>query len=198
MVSFVGRDTLALENAMSTAPERQPAPADQAEQTAMCPLCGAKIEPPVDRRCEQCNAAPRTRMLGLALARAAPRNKLNLPVVHIAPERGIAPLMRCLFGEAPNPASVQTCDQVGILGPVAHLIASFQAIFYGYAALGLVSALRKRVGDLVFRNTICNPTRTKQKEAKILADQTADLRKISDDIRGGLKKPMKYNGPLRL
>lgn len=34
--------------------------------------------------------------------------------------------------------------------------------------LDMVSALRKRVPDLVFKNTICNPTRTKQKEAKAL------------------------------
>ena len=41
---------------------------------------------------------------------------------------GDGPCLRCLFGEAPNPESVQTCDQVGILAPVAHLIASFQTI----------------------------------------------------------------------
>ncbi|MCX5678977.1 MAG: 4-hydroxy-3-methylbut-2-enyl diphosphate reductase [Candidatus Omnitrophica bacterium] len=34
--------------------------------------------------------------------------------------------------------------------------------------LDIVSALRKRVKDLVFKNTICNPTRIKQKEAKSL------------------------------
>ena len=37
------------------------------------------------------------------------------------------PCLRCLFGEAPSPGTTQTCDQVGILAPVAHLIASFQA-----------------------------------------------------------------------
>ena len=44
----------------------------------------------------------------------------------IFPGRG--PCLRCLFGEAPGAESVQTCDQVGILAPVAHLIASFQTI----------------------------------------------------------------------
>lgn len=44
----------------------------------------------------------------------------------VLPDEG--PCLRCLFGEAPNPASIQTCEQVGILSPVAHVIASFQAI----------------------------------------------------------------------
>lgn len=39
---------------------------------------------------------------------------------------GEGPCLRCLFGEAPAPENSQTCDQVGILAPVAHLIASFQ------------------------------------------------------------------------
>lgn len=41
---------------------------------------------------------------------------------------GEGPCLRCLFGSAPNPEDVQTCDRVGILAPVAHLIASFQAM----------------------------------------------------------------------
>lgn len=32
----------------------------------------------------------------------------------------------------------------------------------------IVSALRSRIRDLIFRNTICNPTRTKQREARTL------------------------------
>lgn len=32
----------------------------------------------------------------------------------------------------------------------------------------VISALRSRINDLVFKNTICGPTRTKQKEIKIL------------------------------
>lgn len=38
------------------------------------------------------------------------------------------PCLRCLFGEAPSAENSQTCDQVGILAPVAHLIASFQTM----------------------------------------------------------------------
>ena len=41
---------------------------------------------------------------------------------------GDGPCLRCLFGQAPEPGSIQTCDQVGILAPVAHLIASFQTV----------------------------------------------------------------------
>lgn len=40
---------------------------------------------------------------------------------------GEGPCLRCLFGEAPEAEERQTCDQVGILAPVAHLIASLQA-----------------------------------------------------------------------
>ncbi len=41
---------------------------------------------------------------------------------------GDGPCLRCLFGAAPDPGTAQTCDQVGILAPMAHLIASFQTI----------------------------------------------------------------------
>ncbi len=41
---------------------------------------------------------------------------------------GQGPCLRCLFRKAPETGSSQTCDQVGILAPVAHLIASFQTI----------------------------------------------------------------------
>jgi molybdopterin-synthase adenylyltransferase len=41
---------------------------------------------------------------------------------------GEGPCLRCLFGEAPGAENAQTCDQVGILAPVAHMIASFQTI----------------------------------------------------------------------
>ncbi|MBI3306978.1 MAG: ThiF family adenylyltransferase [Candidatus Omnitrophica bacterium] len=40
---------------------------------------------------------------------------------------GKGPCLRCLFGESPGPENAQTCDQVGILASVAHLVASFQA-----------------------------------------------------------------------
>ena len=40
---------------------------------------------------------------------------------------GEGPCLRCLFEEAPAPGEFQTCDTAGILAPVAHTIASFQA-----------------------------------------------------------------------
>jgi len=44
----------------------------------------------------------------------------------VLPHEG--PCLRCLFGQAPKPEHMQTCDRAGILAPVAHLIASFQTV----------------------------------------------------------------------
>ncbi len=41
---------------------------------------------------------------------------------------GEGPCLRCLFEEAPRPGEFQTCDRAGILAPVSHWIASFQAM----------------------------------------------------------------------
>lgn len=54
---------------------------------------------------------------------------------------GEGPCLRCLFGQAPDPGAAQTCDQVGILAPVAHLIASFQTI----EAIKLLAGCREAV-----------------------------------------------------
>lgn len=40
---------------------------------------------------------------------------------------GQPPCLRCLFGEAPKHSETQTCNQVGVIATVSHLIASFQA-----------------------------------------------------------------------
>jgi len=40
---------------------------------------------------------------------------------------GEGPCLRCLFEEAPAAGEFQTCDTAGILAPVAHWVASFQA-----------------------------------------------------------------------
>lgn len=40
---------------------------------------------------------------------------------------GQPPCLRCLFGEAPKHHETQTCNQVGVIATVSHLIASFQA-----------------------------------------------------------------------
>ena len=41
---------------------------------------------------------------------------------------GVGPCLRCLFEEAPVAGEFETCDTAGILAPVAHVIASFQAM----------------------------------------------------------------------
>ena len=41
---------------------------------------------------------------------------------------GRTPCLRCLDPEPPPTGAVPTCDTVGILGPVAHLVASLQAV----------------------------------------------------------------------
>lgn len=51
------------------------------------------------------------------------------------------PCLRCLFGGTPLQDEMQTCDQVGILAPVAHLIASFQAT----EAIKILAGHRDRV-----------------------------------------------------
>lgn len=37
------------------------------------------------------------------------------------------PCLRCLFDEAPPPGTAATCDTVGVLGPAASIVASFEA-----------------------------------------------------------------------
>ncbi len=51
------------------------------------------------------------------------------------------PCLRCLFGGTPLQDEMQTCDQIGILAPVAHLIASFQAT----EAIKILAGHRDRV-----------------------------------------------------
>lgn len=40
---------------------------------------------------------------------------------------GITPCLRCVFPTPPDPASVATCDTVGVLGPAAGVVANLQA-----------------------------------------------------------------------
>ncbi|KZE52408.1 thiamine biosynthesis protein ThiF [Brevibacillus parabrevis] len=40
---------------------------------------------------------------------------------------GITPCLRCLFPEAPNPGEMPTCDTAGVIGPIIHIVASYQA-----------------------------------------------------------------------
>lgn len=65
---------------------------------------------------------------------------------------GEGPCLRCLFGEAPGPENVQTCDQVGILAPVAHMIASFQTI----EAIKLLSGHKESVDRQLWKIDLWN------------------------------------------
>lgn len=40
---------------------------------------------------------------------------------------GETPCMRCLFPEAPQAGDAPTCDTAGVIGPIIHIIASYQA-----------------------------------------------------------------------
>ncbi|WP_232699890.1 ThiF family adenylyltransferase [Brevibacillus daliensis] len=40
---------------------------------------------------------------------------------------GKTPCLRCLFPEAPAPGTTATCDTAGVIGPIIHIIASYQA-----------------------------------------------------------------------
>lgn len=51
---------------------------------------------------------------------------------------GRSPCLRCLFGTAPSRGNADTCDTVGVIGPVVSLVASYQA----------AEALKLLVGDM--------------------------------------------------
>ncbi|MCK9910688.1 ThiF family adenylyltransferase, partial [Microbacteriaceae bacterium K1510] len=40
---------------------------------------------------------------------------------------GVTPCLRCLFPEAPNAGAMPTCDTAGVIGPIIHIVASYQA-----------------------------------------------------------------------
>jgi molybdopterin/thiamine biosynthesis adenylyltransferase len=40
---------------------------------------------------------------------------------------GKTPCLRCLFPEAPKPGEMPTCDTAGVIGPIIHIVASYQA-----------------------------------------------------------------------
>ena len=65
---------------------------------------------------------------------------------------GEPPCLRCLFGEPPSRKDIQTCDQVGILAPVAHLIASFQAT----EAIKILAQHRDRVDRKLWKVDVWN------------------------------------------
>ncbi len=40
---------------------------------------------------------------------------------------GQTPCLRCVFGQAPAQGSAETCDTAGVIGPIIHMVASYQA-----------------------------------------------------------------------
>ncbi|MBA4603569.1 ThiF family adenylyltransferase [Thermoactinomyces mirandus] len=40
---------------------------------------------------------------------------------------GETPCLRCIFPDAPTPGTTETCDTAGVIGPIVHVIAAFQA-----------------------------------------------------------------------
>ncbi len=58
---------------------------------------------------------------------------------------GVTPCLRCVFEEAPPPEATGTCDTVGILGPVASLVASFQAMEALKILMGRLEAVDRRL-----------------------------------------------------
>ena len=63
-----------------------------------------------------------------------------------APWAGLeTPCLRCVFEEAPPPEARLTCDTVGVLGPVASLIASIEAAEALKVLLGRHDAINRRL-----------------------------------------------------
>lgn len=55
---------------------------------------------------------------------------------------GQTPCLRCLFESAPAPGTTQTCDTAGVIGPLIHIVASFQAVEAFKILVGDQAALR--------------------------------------------------------
>lgn len=74
-----------------------------------CLLCGSRTFIQFTKRaevlrCAKCRSLPRTRMLGLALMHAPP--PARLPVVHFAPETGLAHFLRARYGDHWTPTDI--------------------------------------------------------------------------------------------
>jgi molybdopterin/thiamine biosynthesis adenylyltransferase len=41
---------------------------------------------------------------------------------------GVTPCLRCMFGQAPAQGTAETCDTAGVIGPIIHVVASYQAV----------------------------------------------------------------------
>jgi molybdopterin/thiamine biosynthesis adenylyltransferase len=53
------------------------------------------------------------------------------------------PCLRCLFDSAPAPGTTATCDTAGVIGPIIHIIASYQAVEAFKILVGAKDKLRR-------------------------------------------------------
>jgi molybdopterin/thiamine biosynthesis adenylyltransferase len=58
---------------------------------------------------------------------------------------GTTPCLRCLFPEAPEPGTTETCDTAGVIGPIVHMIAAHQAAEALKLLVGDTDALDRRL-----------------------------------------------------
>ncbi len=58
---------------------------------------------------------------------------------------GERPCLRCIFKDLPSPEEVQTCDMMGILASVSHVVASMQALEAIKILVGKFDAVEKRL-----------------------------------------------------
>jgi molybdopterin-synthase adenylyltransferase len=58
---------------------------------------------------------------------------------------GVTPCLRCLFPEPPGAGALPTCDTAGVLGPLAGVVASLQAV----AALKLLTGNESAIGQVM-------------------------------------------------
>jgi len=58
---------------------------------------------------------------------------------------GQTPCLACLYPEPPQPGSMETCELSGIIGPIAHVIAAFQATEAMKFLTGDVKSLARRL-----------------------------------------------------
>ncbi len=85
----------------------------------------------------------------------------------ILPQQG--PCLRCLFHAAPPPGQFQTCDQVGVLASVAHMIASFQ----GTEAIKILIGKQHEVSRKLWKMDLWN-TRFEGLEVLSLTEDPCD------------------------
>lgn len=70
-------------------------------------------------------------------------NGMTMPILP-----GETPCLRCLFDSAPAPGTTQTCDTAGVIGPLIHIVASYQAVEAMKLLVGAPESVRKTMLNL--------------------------------------------------